>query len=241
MPNLPMTFLLHVAASFVGVAALRVSGVRTRLIPYFTATGVIAAYWILSNFGFPAQTALFGKSALHWNWIGKIFVIVAALAFLSISGFGREDVGLTWRQRPGSVIPALGMVALLCGIAWIDEALLADGTSLASETLMFQASMPGLDEELVFRGILFALLSNAFAGSGVEQGNGRLWGGIFVTAFFAAGHALFVVDGSVRMDWHALLVTGTLGAGFMWLRVRTNSLVLPVVAHNLCNFGGLFF
>ncbi|MET0369741.1 MAG: CPBP family glutamic-type intramembrane protease [Sphingobium sp.] len=36
-------------------------------------------------------------------------------------------------------------------------------------------------------------------------------------------------------------MTGALGAGLFWLRTRTGSLVAPVVAHNLLNFGYSFF
>lgn len=43
------------------------------------------------------------------------------------------------------------------------------------------------------------------------------------------------------MNWHALFVTGTMGAGLLWLRAKTGSLVLPLGAYNLANFDNSSF
>ena len=100
--------------------------------------------------------------------------------------------------------------------------------------------MPGLDEELVFRGLLLAFFVRAF-GAGRELAGGTFGlAGVGVTFLFAAGHGLLLLtNGALVMNWHAFIVTGMIGAGLLWLRTRTGSLALPLVAHNLVNFGEL--
>lgn len=241
MPNIPLTLLLHFGVLFAGIAVLRLFGRRTAIVPLLLGLGVVVMYWLVSPLGFWLQGQLPIVSALRWNWLGKVAAIAGALIYWRLTHLSRNEIGLTWRQRAGSLVPALVVVALLCAFSWTNEARAADGTSLSAGRLLFQAIMPGLDEELVFRGLLLAFFVRAF-GVGREIADGSFgWAGVAVTFLFAAGHGLFVADGTVTMNWHAFFVTGTIGGGLLWLRTRTGSLALPLVAHNAINFGNSFF
>lgn len=101
--------------------------------------------------------------------------------------------------------------------------------AVPTETWLFQASLPGLVEETVFRGVLLALADRALAPrwprwnvGGAPIGPGGLW----VTLLFVALHGASV---------HTL--TGVLPAAllYLWLRARTGSLVAPILAHNAWN------
>jgi membrane protease YdiL (CAAX protease family) len=240
--SIPLTLLLHLGIMLLGVTALRLMGIRTRPIPLLLGFGVIVLYWIVSPLGLPAQRALPALSELNWNWLGKVFAIALALAGLAITrGLSRGEIGLTLRQRAGSVLPAALVIALVCIFAWAFEAWLHDGTDFSIERLLFQGIMPGLDEELVYRGILLALFTRAFPTGWEFAGAPIGVADIAVTFLFAAGHGLYVTHDGLIIGWHGLIEAGVIGSALVWLRRRTGSLVAPVIAHNLANFGDSFF
>ena len=239
--NIPLTLALHLGIVLIGMIVLRLTGVRTRGVPLLAGFGIVILYWIVSPLGLRLQEVAPLSAGLHWNWLGKVLALAVALFVWWRSGLSRDDIGLTMRQRAGSLLPAVLVVALIFAFAWTYEALRPDGTDLSTERLLFQAIMPGLDEELVFRGLLFAFFIRTFGNGGEIPRASRWWAGTSVTFLFAAGHGLSVAQGTIQVDWHALIESGTIGAGLLWLRVRTGSLVMPVLAHNLSNFGDSFF
>ncbi|MET0270263.1 MAG: CPBP family intramembrane glutamic endopeptidase [Sphingomonas sp.] len=241
MPDIPLTLLLHFGLILAGVAGLRLFGRRTEPGALLLGLGIITVYWIVSPSGHWLQKQLPMTAGLRWNWLGKLLVIAAAAIYWRASRLTRAGIGLTWRQRPGSILPAAIGIALICAFAWTDEALLADGASLSTERLLFQGLMPGLDEEFVFRGLLLAFFAAAFGPGRRIAGGAFGVAGLAVTFLFAAGHGLFVIDDAVVANARVLFVTGTIGAGLVWLRTRTGSLIAPVLAHNLVNFGSSFF
>ncbi len=97
-----------------------------------------------------------------WNWSGKIFAIVGSILFYYL--FSPAMVGhdyLTLRQRETSLKPKLYAVAVLF-LATIGLSFWAiDHSAERTEYLLFQFTMPAIDEEIAFRGIIFGLLSNA--------------------------------------------------------------------------------
>lgn len=240
--SIPLTLLLHFGIVLLLVVALRLARTPTRPIPLLLGFGVVILYWIISPLGFPAQKAVPALAALHWNWLGKIFVIVVTLTALTgTKFFDRFELGLTLKQRTGSVLPAAAGIVLICTFAWAFEASLHDGTDLSRERLLFQGLMPGLDEELVYRGILLALFTRAFITEWQVAGARIGVADITVTLLFAAGHGLFVTHGGLTFGWHGFIEAGVIGCGLVWLRRRTGSLLAPVLAHNLSNFGNSFF
>jgi membrane protease YdiL (CAAX protease family) len=100
--------------------------------------------------------------------------------------------------------------------------------------------MPGLDEELFFRGLLLALFLRAFGDHWNLAGAPVGPAAIAVSFLFAAGHALRFGNGSLGFDPAFLMFSAILGFGLLWLRQRTGSIALPIVAHNIINFGSSF-
>ena len=148
---------------------------------------------------------------------------------------------MTLRQRAGSLPGVIVCTVLMCALAWGSEIVAADGTDLSFERLAFQATMPGLDEELFFRGLLLALLLKAFDERWSLFGAPVGPAAAAITFFFAAGHGLAVANGALHFDLASFLITGALGFGLLWLRQRTGSLVAPILVHNLLNVGSSFF
>ena len=113
---------------------------------------------------------------------------------------------------------------------------------MAPERLLYQATMPGLDEELFFRGLFLAVLGAAVPSGGVNLFGARITvAGLLVTLLFGLGHGVGIEDGKPFVSWIFIAVTAWFGFGLLWVRERTGSVLLPLLGHNLINFSGSFF
>ena len=175
----------------------------------------------------------------EWNWLGKGIALVITLAIASHPAFGWRRSGLTLEQKPGSLRPALIAGVLLVAI-FTYFALASDDGPAGAETFAFQLTMPGLEEEPFYRGILLLALNEAFRGRvralGIEWG----WGALLSSALFGMAHAFAFDDGAFGFDAATFLLTGGPVLILVWLRERTGSLLLPILLHNFGNSIGLF-
>jgi membrane protease YdiL (CAAX protease family) len=189
--------------------------------------------------------AVFGE--LDWNWGGKIAaigstVLVFAVLALTLKGVSAPTAGFTFRQRKGSLLPAVIVTTLLAASVIGLEIAAADGTALDPERLAFQATMPGIDEELFFRGVLLCLLGIAAPSGGLNLLGARITvGGFLATVLFGLGHGLAYSNDGLQFSWIFVAITAYLGFGLLWLRERTGSVLWPIFAHNVINFSGSFF
>ena len=170
-------------------------------------------------------------SGRHWNWAGQALALLATLAMAALlvrrAGMSWREMGFTWRQQRGSVRAALAVSAAVLGAHYASTRAVASLLpALSLQTWLYQATLPGLVEEVLLRGVLLALLDRAFAARRRWLGVSWGWGAMVVTAVFVALHGVRPVALA------SALVAGLL---FVWLRQRTGSLVLPVVVHNLWN------
>ena len=240
MQDIVLSLAFHLALTLLGVLVIRLAGGKVEPKPLFLGLALIVLYWVASISGLSLQTKI--MPVLHWNWLGKVFTLVSTFLFLALlPTIKRADIGLVWRQNRGSLLPALFMVGVICALGWGQAIFDGEASNLSPERLWFQALMPGLDEEFVFRGVLLALFVDAF-GEGRPVFQGRF--GIaetVITLLFGAAHGLRISHGVPVLAFETFVVTGLIGAALMWIRQRTGSLVLPVFAHNLVNFGESFF
>ncbi len=172
----------------------------------------------------------------QYNWTGKAAAIATTLAMMLVAmraspAITRETLGLTLRQNAGSLRPALLATAAMIAIVVTLQLIGGDGQPPDAETLAYQAIVPGIDEELIFRGLLLALVATALA----KWQHGWRWAGVFVTVIFAFGHSFFYMSEGSQFDPVALVVTGVLGGLMMFIRLRTGSIAIPILAHNLTN------
>jgi membrane protease YdiL (CAAX protease family) len=165
----------------------------------------------------------------HWNWVGKLLGIGWALIAISAGIVSRERVGLTWRQRGGSVWPATIVTLVLVGVIGL---LVQEGQRPYAETLFYQATMPGIAEELAYRGIFVALLEQAFGANDERWSESEVWVGLVTSVAFGLTHGLAWRDGHVTFDVAAFAFPALGGVALFWLRRRTGSLLFPIIAHN---------
>jgi hypothetical protein len=197
-----------------------------------TALGLMLLRDALVLRGYGLVPDLFPGS--DWNWTGKLLATAGLLAVAALPAFGLHRCGFTLQQARGSAV-AWGVFA---AVALLILALAISGRDGADDldTIAFQWTMPGIEEELFYRGVLLLALQRALDGSDTPtRFAGIGWGGVLASVAFGLGHALPWRDGAASFDATAFALTGGPALLIAWFRARTRSLVLPVLAHNTAN------
>jgi len=178
-----------------------------------------------------------GFQHLHWSW--QECLLSTAWPFLLIAlvpGISLAAIGVTSRFRPDWLKPSI--VALLLALAVPAVfCMLGARKTLDAEGWVFLLIMPGLAEELVFRGMYQSLLNRVFGKpwrlAGAEFG----WGLIITAILFAGSNGLVAVDPPLhaRIVPHAAIAPVMLSFVSGWVRERTDSVWPSVFGHNLSN------
>jgi membrane protease YdiL (CAAX protease family) len=197
-----------------------------------TSALLFAVYLALDDFvtGLPNLVKALDIIPGKWNWTGKIFSLVLSPIVIFALKLSRDAVGL--RKQEHSKIAWIGIgLFVIWGICL---GLLFKPGAPDIETLAFQATMPGLAEEIAIRGIAPAILLNLINRKpGVDD---IPWAVILVTSvMFGMWHSLDVSGGSVKFDLMSGLFPfiGSIPGG--WLRFKTKSLFAPIVGHSIAN------
>lgn len=176
----------------------------------------------------------------HWNWAGKFAAFAGTAAVMSLPAFGWKRCGMTLDQGPrwgGAIVMFTGLALLFFGLALSG----ADGQPDGPETIAFQWTMPGLDEELFYRGTLLLALNEAFRTRTNVLGAPFGYGGLLTSFLFGVTHALGYEAGAIEFDLMTFAMTGGPSILLLWIRERTGSLLLPVISHNIANGASTLF
>lgn len=113
--------------------------------------------------------------------------------------------------------------------------LLGARDTLTVEGWCFEATMPGLAEELVYRGVLLELCDRAL-GRPWRIGADVGWGAVVTAVVFAVGHGV-TVGRSGDFVVEPLLALGPFVGGMLaaWARAGLGSLVPLILFHNASN------
>lgn len=181
---------------------------------------------------------------LKANWSGMFLSFILALIFILYhSKRIREDIGFSTKFNKKTV--RLGVLIFLGFLVFdfiFKMILFPKGGQFNLELFMFQASMPGLTEEIVFRGILLWILSKAFVPSKKNKGVSFGWGFVIVTFLFAMMHGVILTETMefkvdiITIIYLTLITSLSLGI----LRKFSGNLILPVIGHNVVNLMNFF-
>lgn len=174
----------------------------------------------------------------EWNWQGKLMALAATLALAALPAFGWRRIGLTLAHEAGSLRAALPVAALYCAF-FIALALALPGDTASAEHAAFQLTMPGLEEEAFYRGLLLFALDRAFTGRVRLLGVSLGWGAVLSCMLFGLAHAFGYHHGQFAFDPVTMALTALPAFIAVWIRVRTGSLLLPVLLHNFGNAASL--
>lgn len=183
----------------------------------------------------------FVYEASAWNWSGKVLGIILTLtiaaALIATRKFSARSLGLSLLQERGTgKVLLMAVVPFLCILAILTATLFGNRTPPSLDTIWFQATMPGISEEIAFRGVLLALFDRCFRGRVRFAGTQIGYGALATSVLFGLGHGV-TMDNALLLHTHLVpgLSTAMIGFFLAWLRMRTRSLVLPIAVHNAIN------
>jgi hypothetical protein len=176
----------------------------------------------------------------RYNWEGKALgVFMLLIAGYVIFRGDMRAWGFTLSQNGPAPVAGIS-VAALTAIATaafmyfyfpgVKSEPLADWT--------YQLTMPSLDEEFLDRGILLVMLERAFHKAFPKGWFAIGLAAVITTLMFYLSHAMSVgTDWSIAVVWLDIvsLITGAL---FVYVRIATGSVLLPVLLHSWFNTAG---
>jgi membrane protease YdiL (CAAX protease family) len=172
--------------------------------------------------------------------IGAFAVGVAVAAGLGAAELGLDRATLGPGLRLGGAafgVVTLGVIVLgLLGVLTDDRADVSAGSMLVRALVVIPLGTV-LVEELAFRGTLHALLQRVGGAGWTWVGGAVLFGLWHVFPAWRGGAVDTDLAEVGRVATTAATLLATTGAGvvFVWLRVRSDSLVAPVLAHLATN------
>ena len=176
-------------------------------------------------------------SSLHiingsWNWNGKLYGVVCGVMLYCL--FRRQFADnnfFTLRQDKAGLKSALKVVIAIMCVSLLGG--IVNDKEFNLETLLFQLSMPGIDEEIMYRGVMLGLMCSALRAGGATWRNPAI---IINAILFGLVHALSFSDGALQINAMNFVWTGIVGYGFGYITIKTRSIVIPMLTHNLYNF-----
>ncbi|HEY1194582.1 CPBP family intramembrane glutamic endopeptidase [Flavobacterium sp.] len=177
---------------------------------------------------------------LKFNWAGKMLSLILGLVIIfSVSKEERIKIGFTTQTNSKTQFK-FGLLLFL-GFTFFDIIfkliLFPKGSAFHLETFLFQATMPGLTEEIVFRGISLWLLNKAFAPTWKYREIEFGWSFVIVTVLFGVSHGA-VLDQDLHLKFDIMtMVYLTLISSFSVgvLRIFSGNLIYSVLGHNTIN------
>lgn len=178
-----------------------------------------------------------GFAKHHWSWQESMLSILWPIVFAAFTpGISLATFGVTSQLRLDSLRSALIAFAFVLSIPVIFF-VLGSRKTLDAEGWIFLSLMPGLAEELVFRGAFQSLLNQVF-GRPWSFANAEFgWSLLITTLLFAAANGLLSVDSQFHphVSLARGIAPGISGLFAGWVRERTDSVWPTVIGHNLFN------
>jgi len=177
--------------------------------------------------------SLIGLGPFEFNWIGKVLALATTLAILIFGHISLKEAGLTFRQSPrarlGWIVLA-GLIALAVAMA-----LYMPDQTHSTESILYQLTMPSLEEEIFHRGLLLAVLFRAFDPKTKMPPRRFAVAPVISAAMFTLIHGLYMSEGGLGISLEALIFAGIFAVLLTWLRLRTGSVVAPIILHSAVN------
>ena len=219
--------LIMAVATIVPVALL--AALRVSIDPLYA--GLAASFVLLHEVGVRLPSAA-GVHVGHWNWVGKGLGIAISLIWMAVSGMKASDFGIVLPSRAGWLlaVPLILLGATLCLLTTARHS----GVTFSWETLAFQALIPSLDEELAFRGVLYAYLFRSLRESRVG-GEATVFTVALVSLLFSLDHGVVWSKGRLLFKAHPLLESLVPGLFMTTARGLTGSVLPGMAIHSVDN------
>ena len=180
---------------------------------------------------------------LYCNWSAKIYSIAFTLIllFLLKNIITPGEIGFRIKQNDNSI--RFSLIVILCFFIIASTiGILSNKGAFDTKTLLFLLIMPGLNEEIIYRGFLLGLLNKIFNRNFKLLGTSFGWGAILISIAFGLLHGFNLsANYKLQFDYVTIILTGSYGFIYALVRERSGSLVFPVIAHSTVDFFNFFF
>jgi membrane protease YdiL (CAAX protease family) len=171
---------------------------------------------------------------LRYNWLGKSAGFIFGLAIVTVFRLWRfEEFNLSITQRKSSYGWLVGFGVYLACIY-----LLYDTNMTTSvEDLLFQATLPGLHEELICRSLLLGIALRLVERPKISRTRKEMYAIGLVSLLFGLGHVQFnslAFSGEGILHKSIAPFAGTSFVGFLlgMTAVKSKSIIFPIIFHN---------
>ncbi len=207
---------------------------KWKFIFLFVGTFVLNSFLI----DLPRKISFLNLLGGQLNWTGKIFALTASLIiyFLIKKRFLNHYDFFKFSQARHSLKPNLIIILLSLLITVLSTRFLGGHSEFTLETLLFQL-LPGIEEEIVFRGIMLGILLSIMKDK-VIIGNKNFGNpSIYATAIlFGLVHGLsFDNQWQIDFNFGYCFITILYGLVWGWIALKSKSILMPIIAHNLLN------
>jgi len=217
------------------IAAIRISLKVSVILGIALGLNIVLSPHILGNKIVPDQ---------YMNFTGQIAMLAFGLIFILSRGKGySEKIGLL-KIKPFSYFGwALLIGVLVCGIGWIEDFMTKPPTDLNVnyfQKFIFEMTLPGLGEEILFRGIILEIANSYFSKRWKFLGANFGLGLIAVSLPFGLGHIVSAHSMTTTVMLGRFISTFISALALGWLKEKTSSLPVCAAAHNIANTLGTF-
>lgn len=174
----------------------------------------------------------------NWNWSGKIFAILSSILFLLVyRKFKLKDYYLTFKQNQIFIKKGVLIIGLLLLIGSIMSFFLSTPQEWDIETILFQLTMPGLDEEIAYRGLMLGLLTKILKSEirlfKLSIGNPSI---LITAVLFGFAHGFFLTDSyGINFKIFPFIITMVKGFIWGWITIKSGSIIFALISHSLGN------
>lgn len=176
-------------------------------------------------------------AALKMNWWQKLLMFTLTVLIAKRLGYDNESWGFAKPKRKSAFAFAL-LIGMIVSIpTFIGLIFQHEPSPINWEYLSFELTMPGLQEECLYRGLILCIwdraLATPFSCAGVKFGIGA----VISSLLFTAGHT-FMLDQNFHpifaawWEWLDLLFFSSI---MVWFRYKCGSFWPLVIAHNFGN------
>src|SRR5699024_12095785 len=104
------------------------------------------------------------------------------------------------------------------------------------ENYCIQLTMPGITEELSYRGLFLGVLNKIFTERKTILAAPMGYGSIIVTILFTLDHGISINTAfNISLQWLPMIGPFLFAVVVVWIRERTGSILIPILAHNFSN------
>jgi membrane protease YdiL (CAAX protease family) len=230
MENILKLFTLHSAIILILITGLLLFAKteKKKLTIHFIILLVITkAMYFVPTLG------IFDK--LTFMWQPKILISLICIAYIIfLSTKNRNDISFSLKFKKEIWIYFICFLVVMVGVNSILSGEL--GFNFELESILFSLTLPGISEELFFRGIMMSIFNNVFTARRQILGISVGWAALIQILFFGIGHAFyFDADQHIQFYMVGFLFTTVMGILLTFIKEKSGSILPSIFLHNAYN------